>query len=268
TAMRMMAEQYGGMPKLMLKKGMIDNFSNDPSVPIVDNSSVGWSAQYLQPTYNSPRGQELVDFMLSATKTHTGATETSTGELAKSSQMNATAIMMLQKASSVPLDQVKRRFKRTIEEVGEIWREFWTINYNTNRVIEIDNGQGQMINQAWRGTDFKDSGLKLKINVGASSDYSESLTMTTLDKLHDAKEIDTKTYIKLAPENIVPFKEELLKILDEQQASGMQQLSPEEQQTLSQLPPDKQAMVMQQLQGNTMNDQNNNNMMQGGNMNG
>ncbi|MDP4147708.1 MAG: hypothetical protein Q8936_25120, partial [Bacillota bacterium] len=43
TAMRMMAEQYGGMPKLMLKKGMIDNFSNDPSVPIVDNSSVGWS---------------------------------------------------------------------------------------------------------------------------------------------------------------------------------------------------------------------------------
>jgi len=123
--------------KLMLKKQFVKNFSNDSSVPIMDDNPQGWSAQYLQPPNVSNKGQDLVDFLLTTSKTHAGATETATGELAKSSQMNATAIMMLQKASNVPIDQIKKRFRRTMEEIGQIWLEFWTINYNTERIINI-----------------------------------------------------------------------------------------------------------------------------------
>ena len=97
------------------------------------------------PRFQSSKGRELVDFLLTTSKTHAGATETATGELAKSSQMNATAIMMLQKASATPLEQIKKRFKMTIEEIGRIWIEFWTINYNTNRVLEIDDGNGEKV---------------------------------------------------------------------------------------------------------------------------
>jgi actin-like ATPase involved in cell morphogenesis len=128
--------------------------------------------------------------------------------------------------------------------------------------MQIDDGNGNTMRQQWRGTDFQNAGLKLKIDVGASSEYSETLTMTTLDKLHDNKEIDTKTYIELAPENIVPFKEELLKKLEQQQ----NQLTPEEQQTLSQLPPEQQQQIMQQMQSSMMQGgqgMNNQNMMQG-----
>lgn len=248
TAMDMMERQLTGMPKLMLKKQYVRNFNNDSATPIMDENPNGWSAQYLQPSFQSSKGRELVDFLLTSSKTHAGATETATGELAKSSQMNATAIMMLQKASATPLEQIKKRFKMTIEEIGRIWIEFWTINYNTNRVLEIDDGNGGKVQQNFRGSDFKDISLKLKIDVGVSTDYSESIVMTTLDKIYEKGDIDLTMYVTLAPASVMPFKDELLKMLDARKEEQMQSLSPEEQQSLSQLPPDQQEQALQQIQ--------------------
>jgi hypothetical protein len=211
------------MPKLMLKQGFINNFSNDPSSVIMDNNPQGWSAQYLQPSAMTNQASELVEFLMSNSKTLSGATETATGELAKTSQMNATAIMLLQKASGVPIESIKRRFRRAMEEIGQIWLEFWTINYNTARLIAVKDDAGQEIPIEFRGADFKDIGLKLKLDIGASADYSETLIMTTLDKLYDKGAIDTQTYVELAPASVMPFKEDLKKKLEQIQTEQMQQ---------------------------------------------
>ena len=247
TAMQMMSQQMSGMPKLMIKDQYIKSFNNDPAAPIMDKNPSGWSAQYLQPAMQSSNGQELVDFLLSTSKTHAGATEVSSGELAKSSQMNATAIMLLQKASAGPLDQIKKRFKRVLEEIGSIWMEFWTINYNTSRIISIKDENGQDIPQQFRGSDFKGVELSLKITAGASTEYSESIMMTSLDKFLDKNLITFEQYLENAPDSVIPFKEKLIKELKQQQSQQMQSLTPEEQQTISQLPPDQQAQALQQL---------------------
>jgi len=246
--MQMLSQQMSGMPKLMLKKQYIKNFNNDGATPIMDDNPNGWSAQYLQPGFQSSKGQELVDFLLTSSKTHAGSTETATGELAKSSQMNATAIMMLQKASAVPIDQIKRRFRRTIEEVGNIWIEFWTINYNTQRIINIKDSDGIEKPQAFRGSDFKDIGLKLRIEINASAEYSESLTLSTLDKFYDKGDIDIKMYAELAPESIIPFKEKLIDLLERREQNQVQSLTPEEQATLNGLPQQQRDIALKQLQ--------------------
>jgi len=247
TAMQMMREILTGMPKLMLKKQYIKSFNNDSATPIMDTNENGWSAQYLQPPQQTGKGQELVDYLLSSTKTHAGSTETSTGELAKSSAMNATAIMMLQKASAVPLDQIKKRFKRTIEEIGQIWLEFWTINYTTQRIINIKDANGQDVPTKFRGSDFKDVSLKLRIDINASAEYSESLTLATLDKFYDKGSIDTRMYAELAPETIVPFKEKLIELLDKQQ--GQQQDMQNQQMQQQQQMQGQQDNQAQQQQG-------------------
>jgi len=250
TAIGMMREILMGMPKLMLKKGIVKNFNNDPATPIMNEAGTEWGAQYLQPPQQSGKGQELTDFLLSSTKTHAGSTETATGELSKSAQMNATAIMMLQKASAVPLDQIKKRFRRTQEEIGHIMMEFWTINYNTQRVINIKDPDGNETPTMFRGSDFKDISLKLKISIGASTEYSESLTMASLDKFLDKQLITFKQYLESAPESVIPFKEKLLKELEQQQADqGNVELTPEEQATISMLPPEQQQQAMMELQG-------------------
>jgi len=250
TALGMMQYQLLGMPKLMIRKGIIKNFNNDPATPLMCEEGQEWGAQYLQPPNQSSKGQELTDFLLSATKTHAGSTETSTGELTKSSAMNATAIMMLQKASAVPLNEIKKRFRRTQEEIGHIQMEFWTINYNTQRVINIKDEDGNETPQMFRGSDFKDISLKLDISIGASTDYSESLTMSSLDKFLDSQRITFLQYLEHAPESVIPFKEKLIKEIKQQEAQqGNIELTPEEQASIAQLPPEEQQQVMMQLQG-------------------
>jgi DNA-binding ferritin-like protein (Dps family) len=110
-----------------------------------------------------------------------------------------------------------------MEEVGQIWLEFWTINYNTARLITVKDDLGNEVPMPFRGTDFKDIGLKLKLDIGASADYSETLVMSTLDKLFDKGSIDTKTYVELAPDSVMPFKQDLLKKLEQLQTEQMQQ---------------------------------------------
>lgn len=88
------------------------------------------------------------------------------------------------------------------------------------------------------------------LSVGAASVYSESLAMTTLDKLYDRKDITLDEYIELAPDNVMPFKAQLKRMLQSRaqqqppqqppqgtdQNSLIQQLPPEDQQYLQQHP--------------------------------
>lgn len=62
------------------------------------------------------------------------------------------------------------------------------------------------------GTAYSDVEMKLKIDVGASSTYSESLGMATLDKMYDKGDLSVDDYVELAPDNVMPFKETLKKL--------------------------------------------------------
>lgn len=247
TAMDMMANQLTGMPKLMVKQGRVDNFNNDPATPIIDKNptELGWPAQYLTPGTSSGKGRELVDFLLLNTKTLSGATETSTGELAKSSQMNYSAIVALQKAAGVPIEDIKDNYHQFVKDCGRIQLEFWQVNYNTERAYEVKNDDGTKEVKYFRGTDYKDINLKVKIDVGASTEYSEMLMMTYLEKFYDKGDMTFEEMLKYAPKNAIPFKEKILKDRQKQKEQADQDLA---SQILSMLPPEMQQMVMQQIQ--------------------
>jgi len=84
--------------------------------------------------------------------------------------------------------------------------------------------------------------------------------MSSLDKFYDKDDVDIRMYAELAPESIIPFKEKLLELLDKKQQQMIAQqgnvtLTPEEQATINKLPPEQQAMAMQQLRGQQPNNQ-------------
>ena len=73
------------------------------------------------------------------------------------------------------------------------------------------------------GSQYADIPLALSVDVGAASEYSESLAQATLDKLFDGGHIPLSAYIELAPQNVMPFKEQLKRLLEEQQTQqGME----------------------------------------------
>ncbi len=246
-AMQILSVQNTGWPKMLIKRGengIKQTPTNNPGEILVDNAPPGsWSAQYMSPGQTSNNAQALVDNIMAYTKEVAGANESALGEQV-SANMPAAAIMMLQKAAGIPIESIKRRFYQSMENIGHIWAEFWKVYYNTERNIPLKNDDGESFTQPFRGTDYKDVDMNLKIDIGPSSSYSETLMMSSLDKLFDGQHITLEQYLKFVPSNVIPFKDRLLKDV---QAQAEQQAQMQQQQEQMQgQQQEEQAMVQEQ----------------------
>jgi hypothetical protein len=255
-AMQILSVQNTGWPKMLIKKGengIQTNPTNSPGEILVDGGPPGtWNAQYMNPGTVTPQAQNLVDNIMTYTKEVAGANESALGEQV-SANMPASAIMMLQKAAGIPIESIKRRFYQSMENIGRIWEEFWKVYYNTDRNVTLKNNDQEPYTTIFNGSQHQDLEMELKIDIGPSSSYSESLMMTSLDKLHDNQEISLEQYLKYAPQNVIPFKDRLLKDIQkqqqqqaimQQQQAQMQQQQMAEQQAMQQ----DQMMAQQQAQ--------------------
>ncbi|KGE20053.1 hypothetical protein [Paenibacillus wynnii] len=252
-AMQLLSVQLTGWPKLVYNPNYIDAkaLNNDPSQPIVDTSPPGQSTvRYLTPGAVSSLASGLVESFMDYTKQLSSAQDAATGDMQKG-ELNATAIMLLQKAAGVPIESIKKRFYRFIKDVGEIWEEFWKVKYNTSRQITLKDDDGQEYSEEFTGSKYAEISLNLKINVGPASTYSEELMMASLDKLFDKGDLDLEDYLEYAPQNVIPFKDRLLKKVRERKEMAAQQQAQQEA-MMSQQPQvdpaaEQQAKLEQQL---------------------
>lgn len=252
-AMQLLSVQLTGWPKLIVDRALVKQKpTNTPGEVIqVDGAqgNIGNAIQYMNPGNISNHAGGLVESFMQYTKEVTGANESAMGEQ-QSAQMNATAIMLLQKASDVPIESIKRRFYQAMEDVGLIWQDMWKVYFNTERAITMKDDEDEKYVDNFTGTDYADVDMNLKIDIGPSSNYSETLMMTSLDKLFDGQHITIEDYLSFAPKNVIPFKDRLLKKVQErqQQEMAMQQ----EQQAMQQ---QQEQMQGQQQQKQMMMDE-------------
>lgn len=252
-AMQILSVQNTGWPKMLLKKEFIrQNPSNTPGEILIDSGPPGsWNAQYMNPGQISGHAQALVDNIMSYTKEVSGANESAMGEQI-SAQLNASAIMMLQKAAGIPIESVKRRFYQAMEDIGRIWEQFWKVFYNTERLVRLKDDNQEPYTTTFTGTQHAETDMQLKIDIGPSSSYSETIMMSSLDKLYDKGDIDVTQYLKYVPQNVAPFKERLLKDIEqrkqEQAQMQAQQSQMQQEQAMQQANTDAQAQFDQEQQ--------------------
>ena len=242
-AMQILSVHLTGFPKMLYKSGSVDpmKITNQPGEMIEDRSLPGQGdgIKYLQPGAISTVAGPLVDTIIGHTRSMSGADDAATGT-APSADMNATAIALLQKASAVPIESIKRRYRKWIQDIGLIWEEFWKIKYNLPRQVTLKDDDGEEFAAEFTGSDYADQELRLKIDVGPSSTYSESLVLASLNDAMSRGDLSYKQFLKFAPKNVVPFRDRLLKDMEEQ--SGIVGMI---EQFVESLPPEMQ----QQFQG-------------------
>lgn len=247
-AMQLLAVQDMGFPKIIIPEGSIDQkITNEPGEIIVEHTFNGAGVRYLNPPAFSSMPLNLSDSIYEKTRTLAGVSDTSTGE-AFTANMAASAIIALQNQAKVPIQNIQQKFFRFIEDVARIWLEFFRHYYSTGRTFAVEDEMGQKHNETVRGTDYKDFDYKLKIDVGTSSAYSESLAQSSLDKLFDRGDIDVETYVDLSPNTVMPFKERLKEIFKQQRE--IQQQMPEQQQAVPQ--EEMQSQISQEGYADTM----------------
>lgn len=247
-----------GFPKVVYDSSRIDEWVNDISEAVavdgVDAGGVAGAAQYMIPGQISSIVMKFMEWFIQITKEMAGANEAVLGE---SKPTNTSAIIVLQKATAVPLNSVKRRFYQYIEDIGLIWLDFWLSKYKDypNRKYEITTGdQKDMI--PFDFSQLIEARFKLKIDVGPSSEWNEAATVQTLDNLLQQDLITFVEYLERLPKDMIPDKQELIDarnngdeklVMYELMRIFLQILPPEQREQIMSLPDEQQGEAIKQL---------------------
>ena len=224
SAMQILNVQDTAWSKYIVKfDALKKQMQNIPGEIVNDESNQpGDNIKAMQPAMMSNQAFQLLDNMITNTRTFNGVTESVTGE-SMGANMAAAAIIALQNQAKVPLDGNRKKVIRYHKQVARIKEMFFKCKFNTPRVIRVKNDDGTEGNASFTGTDYKEIPLRLKIDVGVGSSYSESLAVATLDRFLDKGWITPVQYADLCPDNVMPFKEQFKKMKEIEKADQLKQ---------------------------------------------
>lgn len=190
--------------KVVYDATVIDEWTNRVGEAIAVNGSVDNVARVLTGGSMQAGMLDVVNLAISHTKEFLGATDTALGNI---DPRNTSAIIAVQQASAMPLQNIRRQLHQFIEDLGLIWLEFMIAYYDEFRMVPT--GEGNWTNFSVKG---KVSGMirSCRVDVGASTQWSEISALNTLDNLLSGGHITLKQYLERIPDGIVPKKTELI----------------------------------------------------------
>ena len=238
-AMQLLNAIQCGNPALVTRPNAIrQKITNQGGQIITDHSPDGNGIRYLQPPTFSAEFSRLGNEIFDLARTTKRVTEVTTGETL-GANMAAAAIIALQNQAKTPIDELQKRYLRTIKEVGKIWLEFFKAYYNMDRNMAVENEEGKVENRIFNGSNYADIDYKLKVEVAVATD-KETLAVSLLDAMREREDINKEQYVELMPDGAMPFKADIKEIWKKEKQDVLVQAMGQIKQ---------QQMIIDQLQG-------------------
>ena len=203
-------------PKVLYDKTRIKQWSNKVAGAIPVNGDIESAARYITPpnmSYDAWRG---LDTTISQTMRMMGANDVTLGNI--SNPDNTSAFIATRDAAMVPLQSQQERFYSFIEDIGMIWLDFIQNFYKSGRKIPVVK-DGKRTFVPIIDEEINRYTMRLKVDVGPSSMWSEIQAIQTLDNLLSRGQISFKQYLERVPSGHIPKKEELLADTQQQNSS-------------------------------------------------
>lgn len=238
-AMSMISLMTSAFPRTVYDKTRIPKWNNAVGAAIgVNGGDVSGVAKIIDPAQISPQIAQFIQTSVDYTRQFLGATSAALGETRPD---NTSAIIALQRAASIPSEITKQNLYKSIEDLGRIYLDFMAAYYGKRKVQASMPDVGSDI-LAFAGKDpeeletvlfdygiLNDMPMALKLDVGASSYWSEMASVQTLDNLLMQDKITIEEYLERIPDGYIPKRQEL--IASRKQATQQQMMQPEEQST-------------------------------------
>lgn len=198
-----------GMPIMVVNGDTTpEDITNEPGQIIrVFGSSedVNSAIKYVSPPDFGSAFDSGANNLIENTLTQSGANEVALGD---STPDNATALITMRNAATLPLRLVKMRFYDFVERVSRIWADFWMTQYGQRRLrVEDTNGVWYM---PFDPTRYKGLQLTARIQSGAADEYRGADIIETLGDLFDRGIINKRQYVSRLPEGVLPDRDGLL----------------------------------------------------------
>ena len=236
-AMSMLSMMRTAWPKIVYDRSRVTKWDNRVGGAIGVDGDVNSVAKILDPAQISPQIAQFIQMAIEETEESLGATASALGE---GKAYNTSAILSLQRAAATPTEMIKQRLYAAVEELFYIFLEFMG-EYYGERPVDMPTPDGvkqayefvgaaeQIPDEVPMPFDFgviKENPMLLKLDVGASSYYSEIASMQTLDNLLQTGAISIVDYLERVPDSYIPGRRKLIakKQEEERQAQMMQQM--------------------------------------------
>lgn len=238
-AMSMISLMTSAFPRTVYDKTRIPKWNNAVGAAIgVNGGDVTGVAKIIDPAQISPQIAQFIQTSVDYTRQFLGATSAALGETRPD---NTSAIIALQRAASIPSEITKQNLYKSIEDLGRIYLDFMAAYYGKRKVqVSMPDVGADIL--AFAGKDpeeletvlfdygiLNDMPMALKLDVGASSYWSEMASVQTLDNLLMQDKITIEEYLERIPDGYIPKRQEL--IASRKQAAQQQMMQPDEQST-------------------------------------
>ena len=238
-AMSMISLMTSAFPRTVYDKTRIPKWNNAVGAAIgVNGGDVSGVAKIIDPAQISPQIAQFIQTSVDYTRQFLGATSAALGETRPD---NTSAIIALQRAASIPSEITKQNLYKSIEDLGRIYLDFMAAYYGKRKVqVSMPDVGADIL--AFAGKDpeeletvlfdygiLNDMPMALKLDVGASSYWSEMASVQTLDNLLMQDKITIEEYLERIPDGYIPKRQELID--SRKQAAQQQMMQPEEQRT-------------------------------------
>jgi hypothetical protein len=189
----------------------------------------------------------VIDMAIKYTKDFIGANDALMGQV-NPEQASGTAIIATQKQAAMPLGNISANRDQFVEDLGLIWGEFFLKKYNNRKVSYKENEKVVVSDYSTDGMDK--ILLNCKVDVGASSYWSEIVGIQALDRLLNDGHITKLQYFnRIAKMGIIPDVQGLIREAQEEMAMLQQQAQQQAQQQQA-------AQQQQDIQGQQIAQQN------------
>lgn len=230
-AMSQLSLMTTAFPKVVYDATRVGKWDNRIGAAIgIQGGDVNNVAKIIDPASISQQISQFIQLAVEETEQSLGATSVALGDTRPD---NTSAIIALQRAASTPSEITKQNLYKSIEDLYRIYIEFMG-EYYGKRYVDMTTPEevrqvydfiGQEtpaeIPMQFDFSQLKGMPMHIKLDIGASSYYSEIASIQTLDNLLKMGKIDTVQYLERIPDGYIPGRRELINELKEQQRNAM-----------------------------------------------
>lgn len=235
-AMIFYQEQTNAFPIRYYNADYLPNLTNELGVALgvhnlLPGQDLGSLVATIPPADMSNQVLLTIDKVMQYVKDCVGATDVTMGN---ANPDNTSALIMLQQASEVPLENIRAGLYEWIEDIGAILLDMMGTYYGRRPIVHektveepvvgmngeivINPQTGRMftkevsrqVSELYDFSLFKNLWFRVALDVGEGAVYSQSAEITTLENLRREGIITIIEYLERMPSNVIPQKAELI----------------------------------------------------------
>jgi len=217
-AMVMRSLQTTAFPKVIYDKTRIPRWDGGVgrAIGVIGGGDLGSVARVMDPAAVSPQISQFIDSAIEYTQRFMGTSGVSLGDVRPD---NTSAIIALQRSSNAPLELVRRNLYQSVEDLGRIYLDMMRVYYGKRLVQQKLSDESRPLGVKLPETEvdlvfdfaqLEEMPMSLKLEVGASSYWSEIAAVQTLDNLLAKNKISLDDYLERVPEGYISRKQELI----------------------------------------------------------